>query len=35
MLDFGKNALFIWGCYGISALVLGALVIRALRSPKQ
>ena len=35
MLDFGKNAIYIWSCYGISAFVLGALVIRALRSPKQ
>jgi len=35
MLDFGKNALYIWSCYGISALVLGALTIRAWRSPKQ
>ena len=35
MFDFGKNALFIWSCYGVSALVLGSLVIRALRSPKQ
>ena len=35
MLDFGKNAIYIWGCYGISAIVLGGLVISALRSPKQ
>jgi len=35
MLDFGKNAVYIWSCYGISALVLTALIIRAWRSPKQ
>ena len=35
MLEFGKNAAYIWSCYGISALVLGLLVIRAWRSPKQ
>ncbi len=35
MLDFGKNAVYIWTCYGISAVVLGALVIAAWRGPKQ
>ncbi len=35
MLDFGKNAFYIWSCYGVSALVLGTLIIRAIRSPKQ
>ncbi len=35
MLEFGKNALYIWACYGISAIVLGGLVIRAFLGPKQ
>ncbi len=35
MLDFGKNAFYIWACYGISAIVLGGLVIAAFKSPKQ
>lgn len=35
MLDFGKNAIYIWACYGVSALVLGGLVLHAFRSPKQ
>jgi len=35
MLDFGKNAFYIWACYGMSAIVLGGLVIRAFMSPKQ
>jgi len=35
MFEFGKNAVYIWCCYGVSALVLGALIIRALKSPKQ
>ncbi len=32
MLDFGQYAPFIWGAYGISALVLLSLVIYTLRS---
>ena len=35
MLDFGKHATYIWVCYGVSALTLGLLVVRAWRSPKQ
>ena len=35
MLDFGKNAIYIWTSYGMSFLVLGGLAIVALRSPKQ
>lgn len=35
MFEFGKNAVYIWSCYGVSAVVLGALIIRALKSPKQ
>ena len=35
MLDFGKNAFFIWSSYGISAVIIGALIIHAWRSPKQ
>jgi len=31
MLEFGKYAPFIWGSYGLSALVLGALVIQTFR----
>lgn len=34
MLDMGPFAVFIWGSYGASALVLAALIIRALRQPK-
>ena len=30
----GPHAAFIWACYGVSALVLGALVVRALMQPK-
>lgn len=33
-LDMGPFAVFIWGSYGASAIVLGALVLRALRQPK-
>ena len=29
MLDFGKDAIFIWASYGISAAVIGALILRA------
>ena len=35
MFEFGKNAVYIWSCYGVSAVVLGALIIIALKSPKQ
>lgn len=34
MTDMGPYAIFIWGSYGVSAVVIGALVIRAFRSPK-
>jgi len=34
MMDMGPYAVFIWSSYGASALVLGALIIRALRQPK-
>ncbi|WP_298911718.1 heme exporter protein CcmD [uncultured Algimonas sp.] len=34
MMDMGPFAIFIWGSYGATALVLGALVLRALRQPK-
>ena len=34
MLDMGPHAAFIWGSYAVSALVLGALILRALRQPK-
>jgi heme exporter protein CcmD len=27
MLDFGKYAVYVWASYGLSAAVLGALVI--------
>jgi len=30
MLDFGKHAFFVWASYGLSAAVLGALVIYTL-----
>jgi len=29
MLEFGKDAIFIWGAYGISAAVIGGLILRA------
>lgn len=34
MIDMGPFAVFIWGSYGASALMLGALILRALRQPK-
>ncbi|MBL4617495.1 MAG: heme exporter protein CcmD [Robiginitomaculum sp.] len=34
LLDFGKNSIFIWTCYGITILVLGSLVITSLRKKK-
>lgn len=34
MFDMGPFAVFIWGSYGASVIVLGALVLRALRQPK-
>jgi heme exporter protein CcmD len=34
LLDMGPYAVFIWGSYGASALILGALILRALRQPK-
>lgn len=34
MIDMGPHAVFIWGSYGASAIVLGALILRALRQPK-
>ena len=34
MIDMGPHAVFIWGSYGVSALVLGAVILRALRQPK-
>ena len=34
MLDMGPFAVFIWGSYGASALVIGALVLRAFRQPQ-
>ncbi len=33
-MDMGPFAVFIWASYGVSGLVLAALVIRALRQPK-
>ena len=30
----GPHAVFIWGSYGVSAVVLGGLIIRALMQPK-
>ncbi len=35
MLEFGKNAAYIWTCYAVSALVLGALILNAWRGPRQ
>lgn len=34
MLDFGKNAVFIWASYAVSALGLGALIVATLRKPR-
>lgn len=33
-VDMGPFAVFIWGSYSASAVVLGGLIIRALRQPK-
>lgn len=34
MIDLGKDAAFIWAAYGISALLLGAMVITTRRKPR-
>jgi len=34
-LDMGSYAAFVWPAWGISALVLGALVVRALRAARR
>jgi heme exporter protein CcmD len=34
MPDMGPFAVFIWGSYGVSALVLALLILRAWRQPK-
>jgi heme exporter protein CcmD len=34
LLDMGPFAVFIWGSYSASALILGMLILRALRQPK-
>lgn len=34
MPDMGPSAVFIWSSYGVSALILGLLIIRAWRQPK-
>ena len=33
-MSLGPHAVFIWASYGVSALVLGMLILRALRQPK-
>jgi heme exporter protein CcmD len=33
-LDFGKNSVFIWACYGISFLSLAGLILHALLARK-
>jgi len=35
LLDFGKHAAFIWAAYGISALLLGGLIIMTWRKPRK
>ncbi len=35
MLDFGKHALYIWASYGLSALVLGGLVLHTFIARKK
>jgi heme exporter protein D len=34
-LDMGAYAAFVWPAWGISALVLGALVVRAVRAARR
>ncbi|MCF6292653.1 MAG: heme exporter protein CcmD [Robiginitomaculum sp.] len=34
LLDFGKNSIFIWTCYGVTIVVLGAMIITSLRKKK-
>ncbi len=34
MLDLGKDAVFIWAAYGISALMIGILVFRTWTKPR-
>jgi heme exporter protein D len=31
-LDMGKYVVFVWGCYGATAVALGALIIVSLRA---
>ena len=31
LLDFGKHALFIWSAYGLSAIVLGGLILYTIK----
>jgi len=35
MLDFGKNAAFIWASYGLSAIAIGGLIIMTWRKPRK
>ncbi|WP_409433726.1 heme exporter protein CcmD [Litorimonas sp. RW-G-Af-16] len=35
MIDLGKDAAFIWTCYGISALILGVMIIQTRRKPRK
>lgn len=31
-LDMGKYVVFVWGCYGVTAVALGALIVVSLRA---
>lgn len=35
LLDFGKNSVFIWSCYGVTFGVLSAMIITSLHKRKQ
>ncbi|MBL1431236.1 MAG: heme exporter protein CcmD [Robiginitomaculum sp.] len=34
LLDFGKNSIFIWTCYGTTIVVLGAMITTSIRKKK-
>lgn len=35
MIDFGKNAVYIWASYGVSFVALAGLAIWTLRKPRK
>ncbi len=35
IIDFGKNAVFIWSAYGVAAVILGGLLAVSLRGMRR